>query len=67
MFVTVKLKKSQTQLHFYKMSLSLLNDTSVPDSKEMSDKLMFIIEGILLGIVACFGIAGKLSGLPPLL
>ena len=42
------------------MSLSLLNDTSVPDSKELSNKLMFIIEGILLGVVACFGIAGKL-------
>ena len=41
------------------MSLSLLNDTGLSDSTELSGRLMFIIEGILLGVVACFGIAGK--------
>ena len=41
------------------MSLSLLNDTGLTDSHELSGQLMFIIEGILLGVVACFGIAGK--------
>ena len=43
-----------------KMSLSLLNDTDLSDSHELSGQLMFVIEGILLGVVACFGIAGKL-------
>ena len=41
------------------MNLSLLNNTSEADQRELSDQLMFIIEGILLGVVACFGIAGK--------
>ena len=44
----------------YKMNLSGLNNTtSDADPKELSDQIMFIIEGILLGVVACFGIAGK--------
>ena len=38
---------------------SLLNHTNLPDSEVLSNQLMFIIEGILLGTVACFGIAGK--------
>ena len=42
------------------MGLSLLNDTGLTNSHELSGQLMFIIEGILLGVVACFGIAGKL-------
>ena len=42
------------------MNLSLLNNTSdAADPKELSGQLMFVIEGILLGVVACFGIAGK--------
>ena len=38
---------------------SLLNHTNLPDSEVLSNQLMFIIEGILLGTVACFGIAGN--------
>ena len=48
--------------NLYKMSFSHFNDTGIPHSKELSDQFMFIIEGILLGVVACFGIAGKLPG-----
>ena len=38
---------------------SLLNHTNLPEAEVLSNQLMFIIEGILLGTVACFGIAGK--------
>ena len=38
---------------------SQLNHTNLPEAEVLSNQLMFIIEGILLGTVACFGIAGK--------